>query len=105
MVGGTELSPYWSSARLADVLNDLAAHRQAVVYLRLWPLTEDGEVVWTVMRLIFEEVFDWSAPWQENLDQAHAAALRYAAAAPVADPSGREFVVEIEWIDESDVLL
>lgn len=93
-------------ARLADVVNDLADHRQAVVYLRLWPLTEDGHVVW-VAGPIMEQGRDWSAPWEENLAEARQAALRYVANVPgIQKPalSGRELVTEIYWIDESDVL-
>lgn len=101
LVGGTAQSPFWPNARLADVLNDLADHQQIVLYLRLWPLTADGEVVWVNGRGPFESAFDWAVPWQDNLVRIHEAALRYAA----DTPPGRERAVEIEWIDESDITL
>jgi hypothetical protein len=106
LVGGTHRSPYWPVSRLADVVNDLTDHRQAVIHLRLWPLTENGHVVW-VPGPIMECECDRSASWEANLAHAREAALRYAGSIPgIRKPAlaGRDLVVEVVWIDESDVL-
>ena len=64
-----------------------------------WPVTEDGHVIWTRSPFL-ERVFDWSATWQENLREAKHVALAYAEDIP----PGCGSVVEVDWINESDVL-
>jgi hypothetical protein len=83
----------WPSEQLVDVIRDLAAHGQVLLYFQVWK-SHAG-------KLYLEESGDWevdhSQAWMEVVRAAEAGAL--AAAGPV--PPGR--YVTIEWISEDDL--
>lgn len=90
------LDQLWPSERLADVVEDLAAHRQAVLFFALWRITEH-ELLWCDHAAPDLRV-DRATPWAEVV-----AATREATLAEVANADlGDDVFASIEWIDESD---
>jgi HEAT repeat protein len=87
----------WPSARLADVVNDLADHDQAVLYFQLWAVIDDGSF-WNGRERL-DEPLDFGKPWRKVVDDARESAL-VEAAFVVARPN---LFVTVEWIDRADV--
>lgn len=67
----------WPSARLVDVVNDLADHDQAVLYFQLWVVIDGGTFGNAHERL--DEPFDLGRPWQRIVEDARESALIEAA--------------------------
>jgi hypothetical protein len=85
----------WPSARLADVLEELATHDQVAAYFQLWRVKSDG-LYW--MKGSDYELH-WKSPWDVLVREA-ADKARAAAADVVASP---ETVANIEWLSRSDL--
>jgi HEAT repeat protein len=86
------------SARLVDVINDLADHDQAVLYFMLWEV-RDGGMYWHGHETLDQDL-DLSTPWPAVVEAAREAALIEAAlVVPTAD-----LVAGIEWVDQADLL-
>ncbi|WP_330440903.1 HEAT repeat domain-containing protein [Micromonospora sp. NBC_00821] len=86
----------WPSARLVDVINDLADHDQAVLYLQLWAVT-DGRTFWNDHERL-DKPLDFGKPWQQVVEDARESAL-IEAAFVVARPN---LFATVEWIDCAD---
>jgi len=87
----------WPSARLVDVVNDLADHDQAVLYFQLWAVGDRG-TFWTNHERL-DKPLDVGRPWQQVVEDARESAL-IEAAVVVARPN---LFVTVEWIDRADV--
>lgn len=87
----------WSSARLMDVVNDLADHGQAVLYFQLWAVI-DGGTFWNDHERL-DDPLDFGEPWQQVVEEARESAL-IEAAFVVARPN---LFATVEWIDRADV--
>ncbi len=96
--GGDGSGRYWQSSHLAEVIRELAASRQAVLYFQLWRVRGDGglywagppEISWTVDRL---------RPWDMTVEQCRDWALLAASDVRPAE----DLVAMISWIDSSDL--
>ncbi len=86
------------SADLTRVIEDLAGLSQVILYFQVWRAGDDGHLYW-VPSDHERWTFDWSAPWSDNVDAAHAVA-RANAAKLVPQP---DLLVQPEWIDEDDL--
>ncbi len=87
----------WSSARLVDVVNDLADHDQAVLYFQLWAVIEGG-TFWNGHEQL-DEPLDFGKPWRQIVEDARESAL-VEAAIVVARPN---LFTTLEWINRADV--
>jgi hypothetical protein len=86
----------WPSARLEEIINDLADHRQVMLYFQLWEVTERG-TFWNGHETL-DQQFNFNKPWSEIVETARGRALIEAAFIP---PRANLFAT-LEWIDESD---
>ncbi|MFG2986715.1 HEAT repeat domain-containing protein [Streptomyces sp. NPDC048258] len=92
------LDPAWPTADLAEVIDDLAAHNQAVLNFQIWQITPAGRVFagrgpgidWDVDRL---------RPWPEIVSECREWSLL---AAEATDESS-DLVATICWIDAADL--
>jgi hypothetical protein len=87
----------WPSARLVDVINDLADHDQAVLYFQLWAAIDDG-IFWNGHESL-DQSLDVGRPWGQVVEAAREAAL-IEAAFVVPRPN---LFATIEWIDRADL--
>ncbi|MFF5226165.1 HEAT repeat domain-containing protein [Dactylosporangium sp. NPDC000521] len=87
----------WPSARLVDVVNDLADHGQAVLYFQLWAVI-DGGTFWNGHEGL-DEPLDFREPWRQVVEDAREYALIEAA---FVAPRPNLFAT-VEWIDRADV--
>ncbi|WP_433688010.1 HEAT repeat domain-containing protein [Micromonospora carbonacea] len=87
----------WPSARLVDVVNDLADHNQAVLYFQLWAVI-DGGAFWNRHERL-DESLDFGKPWGQIVEDAREAALLEAALV-VTRPN---LFATVEWINRADV--
>lgn len=87
----------WPSARLADVVNDLADHDQAVLYFQLWA-TIDGGTCWNGHESL-DEPLDVDRPWPRVVEATREAALIEAALVV----SRSNLFATIEWVDHADL--
>jgi hypothetical protein len=86
----------WPADRLDELINELADHRQAVLYFMLWLVTDSG-TFWHGHESLDRE-FDRHAPWLAVVEAARESALLEAAFVPQRP----NLFVTLEWIDESD---
>ncbi|MCP2324148.1 hypothetical protein HDA40_002655 [Hamadaea flava] len=102
------LDRVWPSARLAEVIDELAACNQVVLYLMLWTVTDRGIfMLWTVTdRGIFgsgHESSGWchdrSLGWPDLVASARDAAVLELAFTRIGD----NVYATLEWIDQSDL--
>lgn len=91
-------NPAWPSTRLADVLDDLAAHSQATLYFQLWRLEPDGQLYGMELPPGDSEL-DYAQPWPALVRQSH----RRASALADRSTVGEGIVATIEWINEDDL--
>jgi hypothetical protein len=87
----------WPAARLAEVINELADHGQAVLYFQTWARTERG-VFWNGHETLDQQL-DFSKPWSEVVEAARECALIEAF---VISPRANLFAT-VEWIDRSEL--
>lgn len=90
------LDRLWPVNRLTDLINDLADHRQAVLYFMLFSVTDRG-TFWQGHESLDQDL-DRHAPWLELVETARENALLEAAFVP----QQAHLFVTLEWIDESD---
>ena len=90
------LEQAWPVSQLEGVINELADHRQVVLYIQLWEINDRG-VYWQDHDSLDPEL-DWDAPWALLVEQARESALLEAAFVPQRDG----IVATVEWIDEVD---
>lgn len=90
----------WPVGRLPEIVRDLAAHDQVVLYFMIWRIGDSGQLYWT-QREGAGCAFDYSLPWPDNVTNARDAALLEAA---FVQDSG-DLVASIEWIDQSDIAM
>lgn len=95
MAGG--LGRAWPSARLAEVVEDLADHDQVVLYFQLWAVI-DGAAFWNSHERL-DQPLDFREPWQQVVEDARESALLEAA---FVVPRPNLFAT-VEWIDRADV--
>ncbi|MCE6996568.1 HEAT repeat domain-containing protein [Saccharothrix sp. S26] len=88
---------WWPSDRLADVIDDLADHDQAVLYFDLWAII-DGDVLGNGHERL-DRRFDFAEPWSRVVQDARETALIEA----VFVPPRPNLFATFEWIDRSDV--
>jgi hypothetical protein len=87
----------WPVDRLADVINDLADHGQAVLYFMLFAVTDRG-TFWQGHESLDQDL-DQHAPWLEAVEAARENALLEAAFVPQQP----DLFVSLEWIAQSDL--
>jgi hypothetical protein len=87
----------WPSARLVDIVNDLADHDQAVLYFQLWAVI-DGGTFWNGHERL-DAPIELGKPWWQVVEDARESAL-IEAAFVVPWPN---LFVTVEWIDRADV--
>ncbi|MFC4065054.1 HEAT repeat domain-containing protein [Actinoplanes subglobosus] len=87
----------WPSARLADVIDDLADHDQVVLYFQLWRVVPAG-TYWE-RHEVLDSVLDLTRPWRQVVEDARETAL-IEADAFVPRP---ELFATVEWIDHADL--
>ncbi|MFF8725753.1 HEAT repeat domain-containing protein [Streptomyces sp. NPDC015171] len=92
------LDPAWPTAQLAEVIEDLAAHGQAVLYFQVWQIKPNNEAFWRRGPGIDWDV-DRQLPWARIVTECRDWAL-LAAEATDKDP---DLVATICWIDASDL--
>ncbi|MFF2061049.1 HEAT repeat domain-containing protein [Streptomyces sp. NPDC058200] len=90
-------NPGWPSARFTDVINDLADHDQLILYSQFWKT--DGERTYGISGAGLDWQPDWTAPWEDLVEEARAWALLEATEAPVAE----NIFVSPTWIDRTDL--
>lgn len=93
---GGRLDRMWPAERLADVVEDLAAHGQVVLFFALWKVTDHGLMWWD--HAVPGIDVDRDAPWEKVVEAARRATL---AELEYADLDA-DVVVSIEWVDEQD---
>jgi hypothetical protein len=86
----------WPSARLADVINDLADHHQVVLHFQLWMVTDNGIFRNDHERL--DQSLSVGATWGELVAVARESALVEAAFVKPQE----NLLVTIEWLDRAD---
>lgn len=91
-------SPAWPSQRLAEVLDDLAAHHQVTLYFQLWRRAATGQFHWTA-HPTEDTALDFGKPWPDLVLDAH---RRASAEASRVRPD-EQVLVTIEWISQTDV--
>ncbi|GGN75429.1 hypothetical protein GCM10010112_46620 [Actinoplanes lobatus] len=96
-VSTDSLDRAWPSACLADVINDLADHDQAVLYFQLWA-TVDGRTYANGHESL-DESLNIGRPWPYVVEAAREAALIEAA---LVVPRSNLFAT-IEWVDRADL--
>lgn len=87
----------WPAARLGDVLDELAAHGQAILYFQLGR-ADDDQWYWIEHRTSETEI-DYTQPWPALVEQAHQRAVNEARDAQM----GERINATIEWIDYADL--
>lgn len=87
----------WPSTRLVDVVNDLADHDQAVLYFKLWAVTDDG-TFWTGHERL-DEPLEFDQPWRQVVEDARESALIEAACVAART----NLFARMEWVDHADV--
>ncbi len=86
----------WPAGRLEEVINELADHRQAVLYFMLWSVIDDG-AFWHGHETL-DRAFDRDAPWSAVVETARESALLEAAFIPQRE----NLFATLEWMDEGD---
>ncbi|MFH8365817.1 HEAT repeat domain-containing protein [Streptomyces sp. NPDC018031] len=89
-------TPGWPSAHFAEIVNDLADHAQVVLCSQFWRV--DAGRTYGLPDTGVDWEPDWSAPWDQLVEEARTRSLLEASAAPVAD----DVFVAITWIDRTD---
>lgn len=87
----------WPSERLADVVNDLADHGQAVLGLRFWLVFRGRGASINHERLL--RPLDVDRPWRQVVEDARETALIEVASVPPRP----DLFATVEWIDRDDV--
>ncbi|MFE7587873.1 HEAT repeat domain-containing protein [Kitasatospora sp. NPDC057512] len=96
--GGDGSGRYWQSAHLAEVIRELAASHQAVLYVQLWRVRGDGGLYWAGSPEISWSV-DRLRLWETTVEECRDWALL-----AVGDVRPTEdLVFMISWIDSSDL--
>ncbi|MFG2820126.1 hypothetical protein ACGFX4_11930 [Kitasatospora sp. NPDC048365] len=91
-------TPAWPTVHLAEVVGELAAHRQAILYAQFWHVRSDGRLSWTKGPDLSWEV-DRRVPWEQTVADCRDYALLVAQEADKAP----DLVATLEWIDASDL--
>ena len=86
----------WPTARLVDVVNDLADHDQAVLYFKLWAVIDGA--FWNGHERL-DKPLNFGKPWRQLVEDARETALIEAA---FVAPRQNLFAT-LEWIDRTDV--
>ncbi|MEU9398423.1 HEAT repeat domain-containing protein [Streptomyces sp. NPDC048242] len=90
-------SPGWPSARFAEIIDDLADHAQVILYSQFWRV--DAGRTYGVSGTSLDWQLDWTAPWEQLVEEARARSLLEATETPVAD----HIFVTPTWIDRTDL--
>ncbi|WP_326566163.1 HEAT repeat domain-containing protein [Amycolatopsis rhabdoformis] len=88
----------WPSARLVEVLDELAVRDQVILGFTVWRIGEKGGLYYDDATPRAADL-DFTAPWPAIVRQAHAAARTDAL---VIQPRG-DLVAAIDWISSTDV--
>jgi hypothetical protein len=92
------LDPVWPTVHLAEVIEDLAAHGQAVLYFQVWRVTPGSGTFWDRGPEIDWDI-DRRSPWAQIVADCRDWALLAAEATDKAP----DLVATICWIDASDL--
>ncbi|MDH6129839.1 hypothetical protein [Kitasatospora sp. GP82] len=92
------LDPAWPTAHLAEVIRDLAAHGQAVLYFQVWQIKPNNGAFWRRGPGIDWDI-DRQLPWARIVAECRDWALLAAEATDKAP----DLVATICWIDASDL--
>ncbi|GAA2258997.1 hypothetical protein GCM10010430_48800 [Kitasatospora cystarginea] len=90
-------SPGWPTAHFAEIINDLADHGLLILYSQYWRVA--GEHTYGISGIGLDWQLDWTAPWEDLVEEARAWSLLEAAEAP----SGENVFVSPTWIDCTDL--
>ena len=93
-----EANPVWPTVHLAEVVEDLAAHAQAVLYFQIWQIGADGRRFWRGASDV-----DWNLDrawaWDRNVEHCR----DWAVLAAEAVDKRPDLVASISWIDATDL--
>ncbi|MGW6983613.1 HEAT repeat domain-containing protein [Streptomyces sp. NPDC054932] len=89
----------WPSAHLEAVVNDLADHGQVILYSQFRQV--QGERTYHASYTAPDWHRDWTAPWEELVEETRTQALLEATETPV----GGDVFADITWIDRADLRL
>ncbi|MEU6671642.1 HEAT repeat domain-containing protein [Streptomyces sp. NPDC046727] len=90
-------APGWPSAHLPEIINDLADHAQVVLGTQFWRVRAGG--TYGVSGTGPDWELDWTAPWDQLVEEARTWCLREAAQAPAGD----DIFAVPTWIDHTDL--
>ncbi|MFG1809247.1 HEAT repeat domain-containing protein [Streptomyces sp. NPDC049040] len=91
------IGPCWPAARYTEVVNDLADHGQLILYAQFWQQTRERTI--RVPGPDSDRWPDWTAPWNDLVEEARTWSLLEALDAP----TGGDVLVSPEWIDSADL--
>ncbi|MFI6152174.1 HEAT repeat domain-containing protein [Kitasatospora sp. NPDC051170] len=94
--GGPD-SPGWPTAHFVEIIDDLADHNQLILYSQFWKL--EGEHTYGISGTSLDWQLDWTAPWEDLVEEARGWSLLEATEAPV----GENVFVSPTWIDYTDL--
>jgi len=87
----------WPSAHFEEIIKDLADHDQVILYSQFWRV--EGDRTYGISGTSLDWQLDWTAPWQDLVEEASAWSLLEATEAP----AGENIFVAITWIDRTDL--
>ncbi|MFF7179437.1 HEAT repeat domain-containing protein [Streptomyces sp. NPDC008121] len=90
-------APGWPSAHFTQIINDLADHAQVILYSQFWRVDASGTYGVSGPGLDWE--LDWTAPWEQLVEESRTWSLLEASEAPVGD----NIFVAPTWIDHTDL--
>ncbi|TKT02558.1 HEAT repeat domain-containing protein [Streptomyces lasalocidi] len=90
-------APGWPSARITEIINDLADHAQVILYSQFWRV--DAGRTYGIPGPGLEWELDWTAPWDHLVEESRAWSLLEASEAPAGD----DVFVALTWIDRTDL--
>jgi len=88
----------WPTEQLSEVLRDLAAHDQAVLFVQTWR-PKDGNVYWQRTGLDWTTEIDFTRPWTEIISQT----LEWGELLSQSLQPDDELLASVVWIDRSDL--
>jgi len=95
---GDEAYPLWPTIHLAEIVEDLAAHGQAVLYFQIWQIGADGRRFWHGAS---DVDWDLDRTWTWDRNVAHCRDWALLAAEAVDTAPG--LVASISWIGATDL--
>ncbi|MGW6393560.1 HEAT repeat domain-containing protein [Streptomyces sp. NPDC055103] len=90
-------APGWPSTHFTEIVNDLADHAQVILYSQFWRV--DAGRTYGVSGPGLDWELDWTAPWEQLVEESRTWSLLEASEAPASD----SIFVSLTWIDRTDL--